>query len=131
MAKAVVSVGSNVAPEKNVPEARRRIAAAVRILSESAWTKTEPLGPEGRIDRRQPEFLNGVLMVETNLSRSGLEKKLKGIENEMGRVRTKNKFTARIIDLDVVVWDGKIVNQDIHDRGFLKKAVEEVWPGLL
>ena len=62
------------------------------------------------------------------MSRKELNQWLKGVENELGRVRTANKYGPRTIDLDIVIWDGKIVNQDLIERDFLKTAVSEVLP---
>ena len=94
-----------------------------RLISESRFVQTKPIG-----FLEQPDFSNGVFLIDTNMSRKELNQWLKEVENGMGRVRTTNKYGPRIIDLDIVVWDGKIVNQDLIERGFLKTAVSEVLP---
>ena len=51
---------------------------------------------------------------------------LKKIEDRLKRDRTQPRFGPRTIDLDVVVWNGKVVDRDYYTREFLKNAVDEV-----
>jgi 2-amino-4-hydroxy-6-hydroxymethyldihydropteridine diphosphokinase len=44
----------------------------------------------------------------------------------MGRDRTIPKFGPRNIDLDIVVWNGTIVDEDYYTRDFLQKSVAEL-----
>jgi 7,8-dihydro-6-hydroxymethylpterin-pyrophosphokinase len=44
----------------------------------------------------------------------------------MGRDRTGPKFGPRCIDLDIVVWNGEIVDEDYYTRDFLQKSVAEL-----
>ena len=87
--------------------------------------KTEPIGFED-----QPDFVNGVLLVDTDFGLEALEKWLHGLENALGRVRTQNRYRPRPIDLDVVVWNGKILDSDVFDREYLRRAVLQVLPDL-
>ena len=50
----------------------------------------------------------------------------KKIEDKMGRDRTAPKFGPRNIDLDIVVWNGEIVDDDYYTRDFLQKSVREI-----
>ena len=68
--------------------------------------------------------------METQLDRHAVKAVLRGIENELGRIRTANKDGPRTIDLDVVVWNGGIVDDDVFQRDFLKQAVLELMPSL-
>jgi 2-amino-4-hydroxy-6-hydroxymethyldihydropteridine diphosphokinase len=121
--RVVISVGSNIDPEKHISAAREMIRREQRLISESRFVQTKPIG-----FFEQPDFSNGVFLIDTKMSRNELNKWLKGVENELGRVRTVNKYGPRTIDLDIVVWDGKIVNKDLIERDFLKTAVSEVLP---
>ena len=47
----------------------------------------------------------------------------------MGRVKSANKFGPRVIDLDIVVWNGEVTDEDYYSREFLRDAVEEVIEG--
>ncbi len=121
--RAVVALGSNIRPDANIPEARKRISERFSVLAESRFVRTEPIGPPD-----QPAFVNGAILLETDLSLRDVEKELKGIEIQLGRVRTNDKFAPRTIDLDIAVWNARVVEPHLHEREFLKKAVEEIWP---
>jgi 2-amino-4-hydroxy-6-hydroxymethyldihydropteridine diphosphokinase len=60
------------------------------------------------------------------LDRPAFEAYLKDLEARLGRVRTENKFGPRTIDIDVVVWNGEIVNEDYYTRDFVRNAVDEL-----
>lgn len=125
MNPAVLGVGSNIEPEKN-------IACAVGILTKtysgvrtSRWIWTPPL-----VNRHQPEFLNGAVYLETSDSREDFLKNLKKIEKALGRTPAQRGAAPRVIDLDLVVWKGKIVNNDFFSRPFLRTSVLELLPDL-
>jgi 2-amino-4-hydroxy-6-hydroxymethyldihydropteridine diphosphokinase len=123
MHRVVIGAGSNIDPDRNIPAAREMIRQAHRLVSESRFVRTRPVG-----FIEQPDFCNGVFLVDTEMSRKDLDKWLKKVEEKLGRVRTQNKNGQRTIDLDIVVWDGNIVDRDVVERDFLKAAVLEVLP---
>lgn len=125
MNRAVISVGSNIRPDENIPLARRRIAKGVKLLAESRFVETEPIGFAD-----QPNFVNGAFLIETEMDLDELRKWLRRVEDELGRVRTANKYGPRTIDLDVVVWNGRIVDDDVYRRDFLRSTVLELLPDL-
>ena len=51
----------------------------------------------------QPDYMNAVVAMETNLSPIDLLDQLQSIENEAGRVRKDNRWGARILDLDILL----------------------------
>lgn len=96
----------------------------VEILKVSTMLKTKPIGIEN-----QPEFTNGAVKIETGLGREELNRLLKNIEDQLGRDRSTPKFGPRTIDLDIVVWNGEIVDEDYYTRDFLRKSVQEIISG--
>ncbi|MGH7885033.1 MAG: 2-amino-4-hydroxy-6-hydroxymethyldihydropteridine diphosphokinase, partial [Thermodesulfobacteriota bacterium] len=72
----------------------------------------------------------GVFLVESILSLSDLKNLLRTIENKIGRVRRKNKSGPRSIDLDVIVWNGNIIDNDVYERDFLRNSLIEIMPEL-
>ena len=123
--RVVIGVGSNIMPEVHIPLAIESVRHTHTLLAESDWVVTQPIG-----FKDQPDFLNGALLIETEMDRDALEAWLHQVESELGRVRTSNKNGPRTVDLDVVVWDGKIVDPDFKTRDFLRQAVYQVWPEL-
>lgn len=117
----IIGIGSNLDAEKNIPAMLEKLSCHVEVLRISTLLKTKPIGI-----LEQPDFINGAVKIETNLDRVELNKILKRIEDEMGRDRTVPKFGPRCIDLDIAVWNGKIVDKDYYTRDFLKKSVLEI-----
>ena len=87
---AYIGVGSNIAPEKNIPEALKLLSGRTTVVSTSTFYCTRPLE-----NRRQPEYRNGVWRIETKYSPRILKNEiLKKIEKALRRVRTKDPTTV-------------------------------------
>ncbi len=125
MNRVIIGVGSNIDPDENIARARDRIAAAFCLLSESRWVETKPVGCS-----EQANFINGALLIETRLARDELKARLRELETQLGRARAANRDEPRPIDLDIVVWNGEVVDPDVHERAFLREAVLDVLPDL-
>lgn len=125
MNQAVIGVGSNIEPKLNVPRARERIAHRHVIIAESPLVETSPIGYV-----HQPDFTNGALLVETDLDRERLRADLKAIELMLGRRPGTNRYGPRTIDLDIVVWNGEVIDRDLYTRDYLREAVLAVLPDL-
>jgi len=133
MARAFVAVGSNIEPEENVRKGLTRLAARMDVRGISILYRTAPLErPE------QDAFVNGVIEVETALSPRDLRAVLRSIETECGRVRGNDRYAARTLDLDVVVYDDLEVSEeglvlpdpDIPARPFLALPLAELAPDM-
>jgi 2-amino-4-hydroxy-6-hydroxymethyldihydropteridine diphosphokinase len=118
---AIIGIGSNIDAEKNIQRMLKTLKTHVEVLKVSEMTKTKPIGIEN-----QPDFTNGAVKIKTGLQQAELNKLLKKIEDQMGRDRSVPKFGPRCIDLDIVVWNGNIVDEDYHTRHFIRKSVEEI-----
>ncbi len=125
MNQAVIGIGSNIQPKANIEKAIKRIAESQRILNESRIVETEPLA-----GRDQPNYMNAAMLIQTSMGREELKSWLRELEGELGRIRKSDRYDSRTIDLDIVVWDGEIVDEDVYEREFLKTAILEVCPGL-
>ena len=101
-----------------------KIKTASSIYETAAWGITE-----------QPDFLNQVLFVETDLSAMQTMNIILFIENKMGRVRTK-KNASRIIDIDILFFNNDIINEpsliiphpEIENRKFVLVPLAELSP---
>jgi len=125
MNQAVIAVGSNIDPENNIKKASVLLDQNQNLLKKSAFTKTEPIQYE-----KQPDFMNGAFLIETESHIDDLVAWLKSVEKQLGRIPSKNKYGPRPIDLDVVVWNGKIISDDFYERDFVKNAVLELLPSI-
>lgn len=126
MNTAIIVLGSNIEPQKNIGLAKRLISDRFRILSESRFLRTKPIG-----FMDQPDFINGALLIETELEREFFQLSLKEIEFRMGRTKNASqKYGPRIIDIDILVWNDQVVNRDFYEREFVRDFVLEMAPAV-
>ena len=135
MARAFISIGSNIDPETNVRNAILRLTETARVKAISTVYRTVPIGRPG-----QPPFYNCVIEIETDLPPRDLKfLLLRRLESEMGRTRGTDKFAARTIDLDLILYDELVTtaeditlpDPDILRRPFLAVALHGLAPGLV
>jgi len=117
----VIGVGSNINAEENISRMLDILSQNVIVVKISTFVKTKPIGIEN-----QPDYTNGAVKILTRLEMEELKLILRQIEDQLGRDRTKPKFSSRTIDLDIVVWNGNITDLDYYSRDFLRKSVNEV-----
>ena len=120
-----IGVGSNIAPRDSIAAAQVIMQQAFSGFRASQLVTTTPIGDSG-----QDDYLNGAFCIRTTWTEAQLTAWLKATETRLGRTRTTDRYGPRTIDLDVVVWDGKIRDDDFYGRDFLRKAVLEMLPNL-
>jgi len=123
MNRVVIGIGSNINPDKNIPRALDLLSHKTRLCKQSSLVTTKPIGFSD-----QNDFVNGAVLVETTCTISELNSYLKEVEKKCNRVKTENKNGPRTIDLDVIVWNDRLVDDDYYSRDFLQKAVKELIP---
>jgi 2-amino-4-hydroxy-6-hydroxymethyldihydropteridine diphosphokinase len=98
---AAIATGSNIGDRaSNIERAIVRLAEVASIMAISPLYRSEPM-----YERDQPEFLNGAVLVETDLDPRALLAELKRIEAEVGR-QARSQNGPREIDLDLIAWGG-------------------------
>jgi len=123
--KIVIGVGSNVDPEKNIEEAKNAVVNQHNLIKASSFIETTPIGCKD-----QDNFLNGAFLVETEMDSAALKSWLKNLEKKLGRVISENKDGPRTIDLDIIVWNGEVVDSEVYEREFLINSINELLPEL-
>lgn len=118
---AIIGIGSNINADANIPKMLEILGGKVEIIKVSSMLRTKPIGI---VD--QPDYTNGAVKIATPLGRKELNLLLKEIEDELGRDRSAPKFSPRTMDLDMVVWNGRIIDKDYYTRDFLRRSVQEV-----
>lgn len=109
MALVYISLGSNINREKNIRQAEVALAKAYGELEYSPIYETEAVGFDG------DNFYNSVIALKTEDSVYQVAQTLKDIEDSFGRDRTQPKFSARVIDLDLLLYDDMILkDKGIH-----------------
>lgn len=116
-----IGIGSNIDPERNISAALFFLRRDHELISVSSLTTTAPIGITDQAD-----FLNGAAKVATAMEIDEFRHYLKGIEDKLKRDRSAPKYGPRTIDLDIVKWDERIIDQDYYNRDFLRAAVDEI-----
>ena len=120
---AVIAMGSNINSEENFSKALVYLQDLGFIMQRTAFIKTAPLKFED-----QPDFLNGAILLNTKKSLSDLKMHLKQIEALLGRIRTENKNAPREIDLDILTYNGFLIDKEIQELPFLLDFVNQLQP---
>ncbi|HEY5602197.1 MAG TPA: 2-amino-4-hydroxy-6-hydroxymethyldihydropteridine diphosphokinase [Gammaproteobacteria bacterium] len=136
MTAVFIGLGSNLNdPVRQITQACAEIAA----LAQVAHIKTSSLyrsPPMGRQD--QPDYVNAVVEIATSLSPQALLAELNAIENRHGRVRSAERWAARILDLDILLYGDKVINSEsltiphlgLYERAFVLYPLLEIAPDL-
>lgn len=137
MSKAVLLLGTNLGDKSvNLLEVQTLLGENVcRITQKSSVYRTPPWGFESSHD-----FLNQVLVVETELDPLVLLEKLQEIEQIMGRLRiAKNNtqgYQDRLMDIDILFYGEQVINVEgliiphphISKRRFTLEPLNEIMP---
>ena len=107
MPKAVLSLGSNLAPAKeNIDRAIQALSALCTVKEVAPYIVSKPEG-----FTEQPDFINTVVILSTPYEPLPLLKKLKALETQLGRTPTFPNG-PRVIDLDILFYDDQILFVD-------------------
>ena len=124
--KAVIALGANIGdPKENLDLALALLREATELQAVSRYYTTAPVGgPE------QPDYLNAVCIVESELPAMDLLSLLHGIEKSLGRERIEH-WGPRTIDLDLIQYGGLLSKADElqlpHPRAHERRFVLEPW----
>jgi 2-amino-4-hydroxy-6-hydroxymethyldihydropteridine diphosphokinase len=101
---ALLSLGSNVEPERYLRAAIAALRARFGVVVVSPVYRVPAVGFDG------PDFLNAAAVIETDLDAHALVDWLHALEHENGRVRGAVKFNDRTLDIDLVYFDGLVLD---------------------
>ncbi len=121
-------LGSNIDPEVNIPLAVQKLKdrPGVNLRAYSSIWKTRPVGSSTE------DFFNLAVHIETSLLPSDLkESVLRVIEEELGRIRVADKYAARTIDLDIVIFNDEIQDPHLFRYDYLILPFSELLPELV
>jgi 2-amino-4-hydroxy-6-hydroxymethyldihydropteridine diphosphokinase len=133
MAQVFVGLGSNVGDRlEQISRAVQRLGRlpGVRVSRMATIYDTEPVGPP------QPEYLNTVIEMDTALSPHQLLETLKLLERQLGRVPSTQRWGPRVIDLDILLYDDRVLNEPaliiphprMHERRFVLEPLAQLAP---
>ena len=124
--KAVIALGANVgSPKEQMDLAVAMLREATDFKLVSDYFSTKPVS-----DIAQPDYLNAVCIVESELPATDLLALLHGIEKTLGRERNE-KWGPRTIDLDLIQYGSLLSSADElqlpHPRAHERRFVLEPW----
>lgn len=136
MNKAFLGIGTNLGNRKgNLRKAIEMIGEHIgRVINSSSVYETAPWGFDSEDD-----FLNMVVTVETSDTPSELMKNITRIESMLGRERNQNRYSSRIIDIDILLYDDLVTHENglkiphplLHERRFVLVPLCELAPDMI
>ncbi|EJG0886459.1 2-amino-4-hydroxy-6-hydroxymethyldihydropteridine diphosphokinase [Vibrio parahaemolyticus] len=136
MITAYIAVGSNLADP--VSQAQQAIEALKTLpnsefVQASSLYSSMPMGPQN-----QPDYINAVVAIKTNLTPLELLDCTQAIEQEQGRVRKDERWGPRTLDLDIVLYGNEVINSErfivphygMREREFVLYPLAEIAPSL-
>jgi 2-amino-4-hydroxy-6-hydroxymethyldihydropteridine diphosphokinase len=125
--RVVIALGANLGnPRAQLEDAIAALREVIKIEAVSSFYETKPF----KVSEEQPNYINAVLMGETNLEAEQLMKELLAIEQCLGRKRSTVN-AARSIDLDIIDYQGMIItSQNLtlpHPRAYEREFVLQPW----
>tara|TARA_R110001592_G_scaffold64350_1_gene197812 strand:+ start:1100 stop:1582 length:483 start_codon:yes stop_codon:yes gene_type:complete len=136
MITAYIGLGSNLSkPIEQIKNAIKQIEkiAQSQVVTVSSLYLSKPMGPQD-----QDDYINAILAIETSLSAIELLNALQAIENKAGRVRKENRWGARILDLDIILFGDEVIKSErltiphygMAEREFVLLPLVEIAPSL-
>ena len=131
MNKVFIGIGSNLGDRISYcKKAIDEISGFAKITQASSLYETDPIGKED-----QPNFINCIVEISTDLSPQNLLKDLNSVEEKLGRVRHE-KWGPRTIDLDIIFYNELVINDEnleiphprAHQRRFVLEPLSEIAP---
>jgi len=127
----ILSLGSNLEDKvNNLNNALIELRKICRIVKTSRIIQTKPWG---KLD--QDDFLNQIILADTDLTPLELMTEILEIEKRLGRIRS-DKWGPRLIDIDIIYYADLIIDQKmikiphpfLQERLFVLEPLKEIYP---
>jgi 2-amino-4-hydroxy-6-hydroxymethyldihydropteridine diphosphokinase len=130
--RAVLSLGSNLGNSAEIlSSAAEALNEVSEVIALSSFYQTRPVGGPP-----QPDFINAIIIIETNLEPEELLLVAQAIEGAHGRERNENtvKWGPRFLDIDLIKCDEMLINSPdltiphprAHEREFVLRPWNEI-----
>jgi len=137
MPTAYVGIGSNLGERRTTIRDALALLAADPELEVEAVSAIRETDPVGVVD--QPLFLNAAVRLTTGIAPRSLLERLLAVEQQLGRVRTGERYGPRTIDLDLLLYGDEIVDEPglrvphprLAERRFVLEPLAELDPSLV
>lgn len=134
MERVWIGIGSNLLnPKKQVDCAIKSLSQLplTRLVCNSSYYRSVPLGGV----QEQPDFLNAITVLDTDLDPELLLVYIHKIEQQHGRIRNRfNRWSSRTLDLDILLFGKHIIqtpellipHYDMQNRNFVIYPLSEL-----
>lgn len=131
-----IGLGANLAqPLAQLQQAvaALRLLPASQLVAVSSFYGSKPMGPQD-----QPDYVNAVAALDTELLPEALLDALQQIEQQQGRQRKDERWGPRTLDLDILLYGNDIINSErltvphygLKQREFVLYPLAEIAPNL-
>ena len=131
-----IGLGANLAqPLAQLQQAvtALRLLPASQLVAVSSFYGSKPMGPQD-----QPDYVNAVAALDTELPAEALLDALQQIEQQQGRQRKDERWGPRTLDLDILLYGDDIINSErltvphygLKQREFVLYPLAEIAPNL-
>jgi len=136
MSLVYIGLGANLdQPQQQLEQALRELARLpnVALVAQSSLYHSKPVGPQD-----QPDYVNAVAAIETDLDPLALLDALQQLEQDHGRIR-KRHWGERTLDLDIILIDDCVIDNErlkvphpfAQQRSFVLYPLAEISPQLI
>lgn len=136
---AYIGIGSNLGDRlQNCTDALQILHEHedIEVMKVSGWYETRAEDQDGQVLQDHLPYVNGAAQIETDLSPEKLMKVLLDAECALGRPMKRKKGSPRIVDLDLLLYEGKIKNTEklvlphpsLGKRMFVLKPLYDIAP---
>lgn len=136
MITAYIAVGSNLADpvsQANLAIETLKCLPRSTFIATSQLYSSTPMGPQN-----QPDYINAVVAIKTELTPIELLDCTQKIELEQGRVRKDERWGPRTLDLDIVLYGNEVIDSErltvphygMKEREFVLYPLAEIAPSL-
>ncbi|WP_038173853.1 MULTISPECIES: 2-amino-4-hydroxy-6-hydroxymethyldihydropteridine diphosphokinase [Vibrio] len=136
MSQVFIALGSNlsspVAQAHAAIDALKQLPKSEFVRASSLYSST-PMGPQN-----QPDYINAVVEISTELTPLELLDCTQAIELEQGRVRKEERWGPRTLDLDILLYGNEVIDSErltvphygMKEREFVLYPLAEIAPNL-
>ncbi len=100
-------MGSNIEPGRQLQQAAAALRGVFGDVRFSSVYRSKAVGMQG------DDFYNACCLLRTALGEASLRRELKRLEDIQGRDRSAGSWKPRTLDLDVLMYDGRIVDDEL------------------
>jgi len=108
MSEVLIGMGSNINPEIHLQKAAAALRGEFDSVCFSSVYRSAAVGMQGS------DFLNACCRLESDLTPDCIKARLKELEDAQGRDRSEGSWKPRTLDLDVLMYDGEVLDDELY-----------------